>query len=105
MTQAKLVAELTNDAVIYAAAASFAFVMSVVVLDPKLIRSPIGKTLVLLDVGLLALYVPSILHRFADLDLSKIEFAWYYLFTLLLVGSAVLWRTVILITAQIRKRR
>lgn len=104
MTQAKLAAELTNDAVLYALAASLAFLAAVAVLDPKLRKSPIGQSLIALDAGLVALYVPSVLHRFFGLSLSVTVFAWYYLVTIVLVGSATLWRTIIMIKAQRRGR-
>jgi hypothetical protein len=102
MSQAQVAADLTNDAVLYAALASLAFLVFVAILDPKLLRTPIGRSLYVLDAGLLALYVPSILHRFAGLQITQIGFAWYYLGTVLLVGSAVWWRTIIMILAQRR---
>jgi hypothetical protein len=101
VSYAALAAQLTNDAVIYAAAASAGFLVFMIALDPKLLRTPIGKTLGLLDAGLLALYVPAILHRFFGLQITQVGFAWYYLGTLLLVGTAVWWRTIILICAQL----
>lgn len=102
MTQARLAAELTNDAVLYAALASLAFLVFAAILNPKLIRSSIGKTLYVLDAGLLALYVPSVLHRFFGLQITQIGFAWYYLGTILMIGTAVYWRTWIMIKAQRR---
>ena len=104
MTQAQIAAELTNDAVLYAALASLAFLAFAALLDPKLFRTPIGRTLILLDAGLVLLYIPSVLHRFLGLSLANIAFAWYYLATILLVGSAVWWRTWIMIRAQRRGR-
>lgn len=105
MTQAQLAAELTSDAVLYALASSLAFLLAVVVLDPRLRRSPIGRSLIALDAGLVALYVPSVLHRFFGLPVSSVGFAWYYLATIVLVGTATLWRTVILVRAQRRGGR
>ena len=105
MTQAQLAADLTNDAVLYALAASLAFLVFVVVLDPKLARTPIGGSLIVLDAGLVLLYVPSVLHRFAGLNVSSIGFAWFYLGVVILVGSATLWRTLIMIRAQVRGRK
>ncbi len=102
---APLAAQLTNDAIVYASAASAAFLFFCALLDPKLFRSQIGRTLILLDTGLLALYAPSILHRFFGLKISQVGFAWYYLVTVVLVGSAVWWRTVILVWAQWRGER
>ena len=64
MTQARIAAELTSDAILYSGFASTAFLVFVLVLDPRLWRTPIGRSLILLDAGLLALYVPSVLHRF-----------------------------------------
>jgi hypothetical protein len=99
-----LAATLTDDAILYALAASLAFLIFVVVADPKLFATPIGRSLITLDTGLVLLYVPSVLHRFAGLNLSSVGFAWYYLGTVILVGSATLWRTVILVKAQRRGR-
>jgi hypothetical protein len=104
MSQAQVAAELTNDAVLYATAASAAFLAFAAILDPKLFRSSIGRTLILLDAGLLALYVPSVLHRFFGLQVTQVGFSWYYLATVLLVGTAVWWRTLIMIRAQRRGR-
>jgi len=104
MTQARLAAELINDGVVYALAASVAFLVFAVLLDPKLFRSPIGQALITLDAGLLLLYVPSVLHRFFGLSLASIAFSWYYLGTVLLVGTAVWWRTWIMVRAQRRGR-
>jgi hypothetical protein len=105
MTQASLAADLTNDAIVYALAASVAFLVFAALLDPKLFRTPIGRSLITLDSGLVLLYVPSVLHRFFGLSLLNIGFSWYYLATIVLVGSATAWRTVIMVRAQRRGRR
>jgi hypothetical protein len=104
VSQAQLAADLTNDAVLYALAASLAFLLFAVLLDPKLFRSPIGRTLIVLDVGLVLLYVPSVLHRFAGLQISSIGFAWFYLGVVIVVGTSVWVRTWIMIRAQRRGR-
>lgn len=103
MTQAQIAAELTSDVILYALAASAAFLAFAVTLDPRLLRTPIGRSLILLDAGLLALYVPSVLHRFFGLQVTSAGFAWYYLATVLAVGSAVWWRTLIMIRVQMRR--
>lgn len=102
MTQAQLAADLTSDAILYALAASVVFLVFAALLDPKLFRSPIGRSLIIMDAGLILLYVPSVLHRFFGLSLASVGFAWYYLGTVLLVGSATAWRTLILVRAQRR---
>ena len=51
VNQAGMAAELTSDAVLYSLAASLAFLVFVLVLDPKLWRTPIGRSLILLDGG------------------------------------------------------
>ena len=104
MNQARIAADLTSDAVLYALAASLAFLAFVIILDPRLWRTPIGRSLILLDGGLLALYVPSVLHRFFGLQIAQVGFAWYYLATVLAVGTAVWWRTLIMIRAQLKGR-
>src|SRR5258707_15139951 len=105
MTQARLAAELTNDAVIYALTASVAFLLFAALLDPKLFKTPIGRSLIVLDAGLILLYVPAVLHRFAGLQITQIAFSWYYLATVVLVGTATAWRTWIMVRAQRRGRR
>jgi hypothetical protein len=102
MTQAQLAADLTNDAILYALAASAAFLAFAALLNPRLFRTPIGRSLITLDSGLVLLYIPSVLHRFFGLSISNVGFAWYYLATVLLVGTATFWRTVIMIRAQRR---
>jgi hypothetical protein len=96
----KLAAALTDDAILYALAASLAFLAFAALVDPKLFKTPIGRSLVTLDAGLVMLYVPSVLHRFFGLNLASAAFGWYYLGTVVLVGSAVLWRTIIMVRAQ-----
>jgi hypothetical protein len=77
----------------------------VLILDPQLRKSPVGKTLLMLDSGLALLYLPSELHRIWGLSiLVSPYFAWYYLGTILLVGTAVWWRTIILALVQWRRR-
>src|SRR5260221_12909179 len=104
MTQARLAAELTNDAVVYALAASVAFLLFAALLDPKLFRTPIGRSLIVLDAGLVLLYVPSVLHRFFGLQVSQIGFAWFYLGVVVVVGTSVWTRTWIMIRVQRRGR-
>ena len=101
----RLAANLTNDAVIYALVASVAFLAFAVLLDPKLFRAPIGLSLITLDLGLVLLYVPSILHRFFGLSISNTSFAYYYLSTIIQVGTATYWRVVVMIIAQRRRKR
>lgn len=105
MTQAQLAADLTNDAVLYALAASLAFLTFAVLLDPKLFRAPVGRSLIVLDAGLVALYVPAVLHRFFGLSISSVAFAWFYLGVVVMVGTAVWARTWIMIRAQQRGRK
>jgi hypothetical protein len=99
---AGLALELTDDAILYALAASAAFLAFAALLDPRLFATPIGRSLITMDTGLIMLYVPSVMHRFFGLNVTSIWFAYYYLGTILLVGSAVWVRTWILIRAQRR---
>ena len=101
----RLAAALTEDAVLYALAASLAFLVAVVAVDPKLRRSPIGQSLIILDLGLTALYVPSVIQRLAGVHLNTVVFAWYVLGTVLVIGTATWWRTVIMVRAQWRGKR
>jgi hypothetical protein len=100
----RLAAALTDDAILYALAASVAFLAFAALIDPKLFTTPIGRSLITLDTGLILLYIPSVMHRFFGLNVTSIWFAWYFLGTIVLVGSAVWWRTAILIRAQRRGR-
>ncbi len=105
MTQAEIASQFTSDAILFALAGSLAFLTAVVLLDPKLRKSAIGKALITLDVGLAGLEAPSVLHRFLGLQVTDVAFAWYYFGTVLLVGSATWWRTGLLILEQLRGRR
>jgi hypothetical protein len=105
MRQILLAAELTNDAILYALAGSLAFLTAVALFDPKLRHAPIGKALITLDIGLAGLEAPSVLHRFFGLQVTDAGFAWYYLGTVILVGSATWWRTWLMVAAQLRGRR
>ena len=96
---------LTNDAILFALAGSVMFLAAVLVLDPKLRKTAIGKALITLDVGLAGLEAPSVLHRFLGLQVTEAWFAWYYLATVLLVGIAAWWRTLLMIAAQVSGRR
>ena len=105
MTQLQIAAELTDNAILYALAASLAFLAVVLILDPQLRKTPIGKSLLVMDIGLALLYLPSELHRVWGLSiLVSPYFAWYYLGTILLVGTGVWWRTIILARVQWRGR-
>lgn len=101
----KLAAELTADAVLYALAASLAFLAAVIIVDPLLRKSPIGQSLIVLDVGLAALYVPSVIQRFSGVHLNATVFTWYVLGTVLVIGTATWWRTAIMVRAQWKGRR
>jgi hypothetical protein len=104
VNQAQVAAELTNDAVLYSLGASLAFLLFVLILDPRLWHTQIGRSLILLDVGLMALYIPPVLHRLFGLHINQVGFAWYYAATILAVGTAVWWRTLIMIKVQLRRR-
>ena len=104
MSQARLAADLTDDAILYSLAASVAFLAGYVAFA-RGYRTPIGRSLITLDAGLILLYVPSALHRFFGLGLLHVGFAWYYLGTILVVGSAVWWRAWIMMRAQWRSTR
>ena len=105
MSSVLLAAALTNDAILFALAGSVMFLAAVLVLDPKLRKTAIGKALITLDVGLAGLEAPSVLHRFLGLQVTEAWFAWYYLATVLLVGIAAWWRTLLMIAAQVSGRR
>jgi hypothetical protein len=105
MTQLRIAGELTNDGILFALAGSLAFLTAVIVIDPRLRKSAVGKSLIMLDSGLAALYIPSVLHRFFGLQISQVGFAWYYLGTVLTVGCATWWRTGLMVAAQVRAQR
>lgn len=103
MTQAQLVMELTNDAVIASFAASVLFVATYTALA-RWWRSEVGRALVALDTGLALTLAPLVLHRLSGLNVSSLGFAWYYFGSLTLVAGATLWRTVIVVRTQWRDR-
>jgi hypothetical protein len=103
--QLRIATELTNDAILFALAGSLAFLGAVILLDPKLRKSGIGKALLTLDIGLAGLEAPSVLHRFFGLQITEAVFAWYYMATVLVVGAGAWWRTLIMVGAQLRGRR
>lgn len=105
MTQARLLADLTNDVVMVAFAASILFLATYTALAPWW-RSPIGRSLIALDTGLALVLAPSVLHRVLGLTLvASIGFAYYYLASLALVAGSTLWRTGIVAREQWRARR
>lgn len=105
MSQLQLADELTNDAILYALAASIAFLTAVLIFDPKLRKSAIGKALLTLDIGLAGLEAPSVLHRYFGLQITDLWFSWYYLGSVLVVGTSVWWRTWLMVATQLRGRR
>jgi MFS family permease len=105
VTQAQLVADLTDDVVMIAFAASVLFIAAYTVLASWW-TSPIGRALVMLDAGLALVLGPLVLHRLAGLTLvSSIGYAWYDLVSLALVAGATLWRTVIVVRVQLQARK
>lgn len=105
MTQAHLLADLTDDVVVLAFAASVAFIAVYTVLAAWW-RSEIGRALVALDAGLVLTLAPAVLHRLFGLSIFyTLGFAWYYLISLSFVAGATIWRTVIVIKTQVRGRR
>lgn len=99
MTQAQLAADLGNDAVFYAAAASVFFVTVYAVLA-KGWRSDVGRSLLTLDAGLTLALGPSVLHRLFGLSLASIAFSWYFAASIALVGTATWWRGWLVVKVQ-----
>ena len=105
MTQARLLADLTDDMVMVAFFASVLFVVAYTALASWW-KSPIGRALVMMDTGLALVLAPLVLHRLLGLTLlTSISYAWYYLLSLSLVAGATLWRTVIIVRVQLRARK
>ena len=104
MTQVQLLADLSNDVVFFACAASVAFLVVYIVLARGW-QSEIGRALITLDAGLTLALGPSVLHRLFGLTLTSIGFAWYYVASIALVGGATWWRTWFVIKVQWRQRR
>lgn len=103
MLSISLLTSLTNDAVIYALCSSLAFLVGYGLTAPWW-RSQIGWALMTLDAGLVLALLPSVLHRFIGFSVTELWFAYYYLATLLLVGTATAWRAWITIRAQWSRR-
>jgi hypothetical protein len=105
VTQAQLVADLTNDVIMAAFAAALLFIVAYSVLA-KWWASSIGRALVMLDTGLALVLGPLVLHRLFGLTLvTSIGYAWYDLISLALVAGATLWRTAIVVREQLRARK
>lgn len=104
MTQVQLLADLSNDVVFFAWAASVAF-LAVYLLLARGWRTEIGRALIMMDAGLTLALGPSVLHRLFGLTLTSIGFAWYYVASIALVGAATWWRTWFVIKVQWRQRR
>jgi hypothetical protein len=105
VTQARLLADLTNDVVMAAFAASVLFIAVYTVLAPWW-RSQIGRSLIVLDTGLALVLAPSVLHRLLGVTITEsLPFAWYYLASLALVAGSTLWRTWIVARVQWQARR
>ncbi len=104
MSQAQLLADLSNDVVFFACAASVAFLL-VYVLLARGYRTEIGRALITLDAGLALALGPSVLHRLFGLTLTSIGFAYYYVASIAIVGLATWWRTWFVIKIQWRERR
>jgi len=104
MTQVQLLSDLSNDVVFFAFAASVAF-LAVYILLARGYRTEIGKALITLDAGLVLTLGPSVIHRLFGLSLTSIEFAWYFVASIALVGAATWWRTWFVVKVQWRERR
>lgn len=104
MSQMRLLAELTDDAVLGAFICSAAFVITYSALA-RWWRSPIGVSLVTLDTGLALALSPAILHRFFGVPVTSAGFQWFFLVCLCTIAAATAWRTVILAREQLRRRR
>jgi hypothetical protein len=100
MTQARFIADATQDVVLVAFLASVAFIV-VYSLLASWWHSPIGRALVMMDASLALALVPSALHQLTGITIvASIGFAWYYLVTLTMVAASTIWRTWIIYRAQ-----
>jgi hypothetical protein len=104
MTQAQLLANIGNDAVFFACAASVAFLLAYILLA-RGYRTEIGRALITLDTGLTLALGPSVIHRLFGLSLASIGFSWYFTASIALVGAATWWRVWLVIKVQWRGRR
>lgn len=90
---ASLIPEETNLVVITAFFSSFTFL----VLYSALVNwweKPIGWTLVILDSGLFLTLLPAVLHLLFSLSITgSLFFARYYVISVALVATGVIWRT------------
>lgn len=104
MTQVQLLADLGNDVVFFACAASVAFLL-VYLLLARGYRTEIGRALITLDTGLTLALGPSVIHRLTGLSLASTAYAWYFVASIALVGVATWWRVWFVIKVQWRARR
>jgi hypothetical protein len=99
VTQTQLVAELGNDVVFFAWAASVAF-LAVYTGLARGYRSDIGRMLITLDAGLTLALGPSVLHRVFGFSLASLAFSWYFVASIALVGFATWGRTWFVVREQ-----
>lgn len=105
MTQVRLLTDLTIAAMVAAFTASVFFVAAYTILA-RWWRSPIARALCMLDTGLALTLAPSVLHWLLGFRVSdSTGFGWYFLASLTLVAAAVIWRTLIMVGEQVRRRR
>jgi hypothetical protein len=105
VTQAQLVADLTNDAVVAAFFGAVFFVVSYS-LTSRWWRHAIGTTLVMLDAGLILTLAPSVLHRLFGLGIAAdLGFSWYFFCSITLVASGVWWRSFVMLRINWRDHR
>ena len=104
MSQAQLAADLSNDAVAFACAASVVFLFVYVALA-RGYRSEIGRALLTLDAGLTLALGPAVLHRLIALPVTSLAFSWYYCASIVIVGLATWWRVWFVIKVQWRGRK
>ena len=100
MTQARLIADATQDIVTLAFFASVAFIV-VYSLLASWWHSSIGRALIMMDASLSLALAPSVLHQLTGITIVASKgFAWYYLVSISLVAASTMWRTWIVYRAQ-----
>lgn len=84
-------AEAIEGAVWFSLACSLAFVIGYTIIAPWW-RTDVGRAMVSLDIALLAILAPSVIHYVFGLNLSHPFFGWYYFASLVFAGAVTLQR-------------
>jgi hypothetical protein len=99
VTQARLLSDLAQAAVLAAFLAALLFIGVYSAVAPWW-RSAIGRALVIMDAGIAMTLLPLVLHVVFGLAEVSVFYAWFEIGALALVAGSTLWRTWIVVRVQ-----